>query len=133
MTCAATIATTSIKVLLACRRSWPRNNIPANVPFDQIASNGAYANRGYSGGNYSNRAYSSNGQSRLSVDDQREFDKYYSKWLEDMRKNLNRMIVHDLRNPLIAIKAFLELLDERNPDLDASSKKHLHSAHGASR
>jgi len=33
-----------------------RNNIPANVPFDQIASNGAYPNRGYSGGNYSNGA-----------------------------------------------------------------------------
>ncbi|PYX51006.1 MAG: hypothetical protein DMG76_33110 [Acidobacteria bacterium] len=98
MTCAATIATTSIKVLLACRRSWPRNNIPANVPFDQIASNGAYANRGYSGGNYSNRAYSSNGQSRLSVDDQREFDKYYSKWLEDMRKNHRDDIDKDVRH-----------------------------------
>ena len=85
-------------MLLACRRSWPRNNIPANVPFDQIASNGAYANRGYSGGNYSNRAYSSNGQSRLSVDDQREFDKYYSKWLEDMRKNHRDDIDKDVRH-----------------------------------
>ncbi len=75
-----------------------RNNIPANVPSDQIASNGAYANRGYSGGNYSNRAYSSNGQSRLSVDDQREVDKYYSKWLEDRRKNHRDDIDKDVRH-----------------------------------
>src|SRR5258707_1290634 len=75
-----------------------RNNIPANVPFDQIASNGAYPNRGYSGGNYSNPAYSSNGQSRLSADDQREFDKYYSKWLEDMRKNDRDDIDKDVRH-----------------------------------
>jgi len=75
-----------------------RNNIPANVPFDQIASNGAYPNRGYSGGNYSNGAYSSNGQSRLSADDQREFDRYYSKWLEDMRKNDRDDIDKDVRH-----------------------------------
>jgi len=36
MTCAETIATTSTKMLHACRRSWPAT-IPANVPFDQIA------------------------------------------------------------------------------------------------
>jgi len=75
-----------------------RNNIPANVPFDQIASYGAYPNRGYSGGNYSNGTYSSNGQSRLSADDQREFDKYYSKWLEDMRKNDRDDIDKDVRH-----------------------------------
>jgi hypothetical protein len=75
-----------------------RNNIPANVPFDQIASNGAYRNRGYSQGNYSNGAYSSNAQSRLSADDQREFDKYYSKWLEDMRKNDRDDIDKDVRH-----------------------------------
>jgi hypothetical protein len=50
------------------------------------------------GGNYSNGAYSSNGQSRLSVDDQREFDKYYSKWLEDMRKNHRDDIDKDVRH-----------------------------------
>ena len=75
-----------------------RYNIPANVPFDQIASNGAYPNRGYSGGTYSNGAYSSNGQSRLSADDQREFDKYYSRWLEDMRKNDRDDIDKDVRH-----------------------------------
>ncbi len=75
-----------------------RNNIPANVPFDQIASNGAYPNRGYSGGNYSNGAYSSNAPSRLSADDQREFDKYYSKWLEDMRSNDRDDIDKDVRH-----------------------------------
>ena len=73
-----------------------RNNIPANVPFDQIASNGAYPNRGYSGGN--SNGTSSNGQSRLSADDQREFDKYYAKWLEDMRKNDRDDIDKDVRH-----------------------------------
>jgi hypothetical protein len=46
-------------------------NIPANVPFDQIASNGtgAYpANSPYPNGAYGNPAY---GQSRLSSDDRR--------------------------------------------------------------
>jgi hypothetical protein len=75
-----------------------RNNIPANVPFDQIASNGAHPNHGYSGGNDSNGAYSSNGQSRLSADDQREFDRYYFKWLEDMRKNDRDDIDKDVRH-----------------------------------
>ena len=47
-------------------------NIPANVPYDQIASTGSGV-----------RVY----QSRLSADDQREFDKYYTKWVNDTRKN----------------------------------------------
>ena len=59
-----------------------RNNIPANVPFDQIANVAAYPNN-----RYPSAAYPAYGQGRLSVDDQREFDKQYSKWLEDTRKN----------------------------------------------
>jgi hypothetical protein len=59
-----------------------RNNIPANVPFDQIANVAAYPNN-----RYPNAAYPAYGQGRLSADDQREFDKQYSKWLEDTRKN----------------------------------------------
>jgi hypothetical protein len=72
-----------------------RNNIPANVPFDQIASAGAYTDGNHSGG-----AYPTYGpwQGRLSADDQREFDKYYSKWLEDTRKNDREDIDRDMRH-----------------------------------
>jgi hypothetical protein len=72
-----------------------RNNIPANVPFDQIASNGAYPNRG---GNYPNGAYSSYGQTRLSPDDQRDFDKYYSRWIDDTRKGDRDDVDKDMRH-----------------------------------
>ena len=61
-----------------------KNNIPASVPFDQIASTG------YPGNGYPAAAYpttNSQWQSRLSPDDQRDFDRYYSKWVDDMRKN----------------------------------------------
>src|SRR5438552_15815039 len=47
-------------------------NIPANVPYDQIASTGSAV-----------RIY----QGRLSAGDQKEFDKYYTKWVNDTRKN----------------------------------------------
>src|SRR6476659_9402215 len=47
-------------------------NIPANVPYDQIASTGGAV-----------RVY----QNRLSASDQSEFDKYYTKWVNDTRKN----------------------------------------------
>src|SRR2546423_56450 len=53
-----------------------RNNIPASVPLDQIASSA-----GYSVG--SSPAY----VQRLSINDQREFDHYYAEWLEHTRKN----------------------------------------------
>lgn len=68
-----------------------RNNIPANVPFDQIASSVAYPNSTYPG-------YPAYGQGRLSPDNQREFDKYYSKWLEDTRKNDRDDIDKDMRH-----------------------------------
>ncbi len=84
-----------------------RNNIPSDVPFDRIASNG-YANRDrdqYDHGRYQNDqgryndrdndqgrydnrgAYPQNGGSRLSADDQREFDRAYAKWVNDSRRN----------------------------------------------
>lgn len=52
-----------------------RNNIAPSVPYDQIATPG-YNNdyRGYA-------------QSRLSPDDQHEFNKAYEKWEKDVRKN----------------------------------------------
>jgi hypothetical protein len=70
-----------------------RYNIPANVPFDQLASRGAYPNN-----NYPSNAYPAYGQTRLSPDDQREFDKYYSKWVDDTRKNDRDDIDKDTRH-----------------------------------
>jgi hypothetical protein len=70
-----------------------RNNIPSNVPFDQIASNGAYPRNVYP-----DRADSAYGPARLSSDDQREFDKYYSKWVDDTRKGDRDDIDKDTRH-----------------------------------
>jgi hypothetical protein len=61
-----------------------RNNIPANVPYDQIASTGS----GYQGRSY---------QQQLSPQDQKEFDKYYTKWVNDTRKNDRDDIGRDAR------------------------------------
>src|SRR5438132_13212389 len=60
-----------------------RNNIPANVPFEQIASTG------YAGSGYPATAYPANShwQSRLSPDDQHDFERYYSKWVADTLNN----------------------------------------------
>ena len=62
-------------------------NIPASVPFDRVASNAAYGPNGNSNyaGAYPNSP--SGWQGRLSPDDQRKFDKYYSKWTDAQRKN----------------------------------------------
>ncbi len=71
-----------------------RYNIPSGVSFDQIASNpapGAYpaypngTAYPYPNGTYG--AYPAYGQTRLSPDDQRNFDKYYTKWVDAQRKN----------------------------------------------
>ena len=61
-----------------------RYNIPVSVSFDQIASAtsypppAAYPNPAYAAGSW---------QSRLSADDQKEFDKQYAKWVSATRKN----------------------------------------------
>lgn len=68
---------------------------------------------------------------RQKIELQSNFDKIRE--LEDMRKNLTRMIVHDLRNPLSAIKAFLEEVDERNPGMDTESKNYLQRSQSANR
>jgi hypothetical protein len=75
-----------------------RNNIPSNVPFDQIASSANYPNNGYAGRDYPDRAYPPSGQARLSADDQHEFDKYYSKWVNDTRKNDRDDVERDTRH-----------------------------------
>ena len=61
-----------------------RYNIPSNVSFDQVASmtgTPAYPNGAYAA------PYPAYGQARLSPEDQRNFDKYYAKWIEAQRKN----------------------------------------------
>jgi TRAP-type C4-dicarboxylate transport system substrate-binding protein len=55
-----------------------RYNIPTTVSFDQIASASAYPNGAYPASSW---------QGRLSPDDQKEFDKQYSKWMNATRKN----------------------------------------------
>ncbi len=70
-----------------------RNNIPADTPYEQIASTG-YGNGGYEG--YRNdRPYR---QSRLSPEDQRDFDRYYSQWVDDSRRNDNDDAGRDMRH-----------------------------------
>jgi hypothetical protein len=59
-----------------------RYNIPSDVPFDRIAS-GAYPNS--YGNSYPSAGYQSYA-GRLSPEDQRDFDKYYSRWMEDTRR-----------------------------------------------
>ena len=65
-----------------------RNGIPPDVPFEQIASVGHSA--GYYGG--------SRWQGRLTPEDQREFDRYYAKWMEDTQKNDRDDIAEDTRH-----------------------------------
>ena len=65
-----------------------RYNIPGNVPFDQIASAGYAQGRYGEQGRYNNEPnYPPDGQARLSPEDQRDFDRYYSQWVEDSRRN----------------------------------------------
>lgn len=68
---------------------------------------------------------------RQKIELQSSLDKIHE--LEDMRQNLTRMIVHDLRNPLSAIKAFLEEVGERNPGMDEESKTYLNRSQAATR
>src|SRR5881628_1758378 len=70
-----------------------RNSIPSNVPCSQIASNG------YAAANGSPVGYPMNGgwAGRLSPADQKEFDKYYTKWVNDTRKNDRDDIDKDVR------------------------------------
>ncbi len=74
-----------------------RYNIPSDVRFDQIATPAGYQNNGYNDNNYSRGESSAYGQRRLSVDDQHEFDKVYSKWVNDSRRNDRDDIEKDAR------------------------------------
>jgi len=68
-----------------------RNNLPADVPFDQIVSARSYPESNYPG--RGDRAW----QGRLGEDDQREFDRSYANWLEDTRMNDRDDIDRDVR------------------------------------
>lgn len=86
-----------------------RNRIPLDVPVDQIATPGAsnsynnnYNNNAnpndYPNNANPNSAYNSgSGQNRLSPEDQRDFDKAYSKWVNDTRRNDRDDIDKDAR------------------------------------
>lgn len=83
-----------------------RNNIPQNVPYDQIASSGNGQdnryNNGYAQDNRYNGAYQQNApydsnQGRLSPQDQREFDQAYGKWMSDSRRNDRDDVDKDVR------------------------------------
>ncbi len=60
-----------------------RNSIPADAPFDQVASTGYVGAPGYE----ERRYVPSGSYARLSVDDQRDFDRYYSQWMDDSHRN----------------------------------------------
>ena len=69
-------------------------NIPSDVPFSQIASNNNRSYGFYRGGDVDSddqvvQGPYGNGQwrGRLSADDQRRFDSYYSRWLDYRRTN----------------------------------------------
>ena len=47
------------------------------------------------------------------------------KELEGVREKLTRLIVHDMRSPLGAIRMHYEILGEKNPAMDEESKKSL--------
>ena len=73
-----------------------RNNIPPNVPYEQIASSGYTQQGRYNGAYQQNAPYEAN-QGRLSPDDQREFDKAYDRWVNDSRKNDRDDVDRDVR------------------------------------
>lgn len=90
-----------------------RYNIPSNVPFDRIASGGGGYNNGYNNNGYNNnsgqygdrdryqdrdrdgdrdrdrdnRVRRDQWRGRLSGDDQRRFNSYYSRWRSYQRSN----------------------------------------------
>src|SRR5205809_8148962 len=65
-----------------------RNAIAPDVPSEQIP----YV--GHSAGYYG----ASRWQGRLTPEDQRDFDRYYAKWMEDTRKNDRDDISEDARH-----------------------------------
>lgn len=73
-----------------------RNNIPPDVPYDQVATRGYAQDNRYNGAYQQNAPYGSN-QGRLSPQDQREFDSAYNKWMNDRNKNDRDDVDKDVR------------------------------------
>jgi len=65
-----------------------RYNIPANTPFDALASNGSYSRQ--SAGYPQRYERRDDFRGRLSADDQNKFNKEYEEWLKDRRKGESR-------------------------------------------
>ena len=64
-----------------------RYGIPQDVPYDRIASGGGNGyGRDRDRDDDRDRGYGDH-EGRLSAQDQQQFDRYYSKWLKDTRKN----------------------------------------------
>src|SRR6266478_3455415 len=97
-----------------------RNHISANVPFDQLASTG-YAGNG-APETYSRGAW----RDTLSPDDQRDFDMYYARWIDDTRANdqdgVSRDAVH-----MLAIMARNKIPSDVPFDQIASSRPYPES------
>jgi hypothetical protein len=55
--------------------------VPSNTPYEEVAAKSGYQGYGR------DRAYAGPGQSRLSPDDQRDFNKEYQKWQDAMAKH----------------------------------------------
>ena len=87
-------------------------NIPSDVPFGQIASNSNQGYGIYRRGDGDSDDYGQvqgpygNGQwrGRLSADDQRRFDSYYSRWL-DYRRTNNRDEIASMENRMRDVMA----------------------------
>ena len=80
-----------------------RNGIPPDVPYDRIASGGGYGygdrDRDRDGDRDRDRDRGDGyGSARLSPQDQQDFDNYYSKWMNDTRRNDRDDIREDERH-----------------------------------
>ena len=73
-----------------------RNNIPPDVPYEQVASSG-YGQEGRYNDSYQQSAPYGYNQGRLSAHDQHEFDDAYNRWVNDSRRNDRDDIEKDVR------------------------------------
>jgi len=67
-----------------------RNGIPPDVPYDRIASGAGYGSGDRDDdrdGDHDRDRDHGYGYARLSPEDQQQFDNYYSKWMNDTRRN----------------------------------------------
>jgi hypothetical protein len=93
-----------------------RNGIPAEVPFDRIASNGGggYRDHDRDGDRDHDRWHS-----RLPADQQRDFDSYYSRWQEYSQTN-NRDQMRSMEERMRDLKARNNIPEDVPNDVVAS-------------